>query len=595
MIMECSELFNMSPYRKRPRSSLNSRIAFLKMLFFVLVLIIIGRLFYLQVLKYDDYKILAQMRHSSIEEIAPNRGTIYVQDTKNNNALVPIAQNQEFYLFYGIPAVIENVTSTIAQIEQVLSFTDEERWQIFLRLNKPNDPDEPIRKYLTRGEKEALEKLEIAGTGFKPQVKRVYPQNNLFSHVLGFLGFKKDTRVGQYGIEEYFESDLAGKSNLVKLEKDPKGRIIGFDKDELAKISDGVDIVLTLDPTIQFKVCAILEDWRKKMLAEDATAIVINPSNGYILAMCDKPDFDLNNYSQVESNDIYLNKAVSEPYEPGSVFKAISMATAIDLEKVGPDTQYIDKGFVQFGPEIIRNADNKIYGLVTMTEVLDNSINTGIIYAGLQIGRGNFAQYVNAFGLGQRTGLELPAEAPGDLSNLKNKGDIYLATASYGQGITVTPIQLVMSYAAIANNGILMQPQIALEKIYDDGRIESFDTDNSGQQVRRVIYSKTANILKAMLVSVVKNGHGSRAQVGGYYVAGKTGTANIAKENNKGYTNETIHTFVGFAPVDEPKFVVLVKFSKPKNVDYSADSAAPAFAEMAKFLLQYYQVPPDYL
>ena len=553
--------------KKRPKSNLNPRITFLKMLFFVLALIIISRLFYLQIFRHDYYESLAQMRHSSIEEIVPNRGTIYVQDSKNNNALVPVAQNQEFYLFYGVPVEIENVTSTIAQIEKVLPMTDEERWQIFLKLDKDNDPYEPIRKFLTRNEKEALEKLKITGTGFKPQIKRIYPQKNLFAHVLGFLGFKKDKRIGQYGVEEYFENDLAGESN-----------------------SDGIDILLTLDPVIQFKVCTILEDWSKKMLAQDATAIVVNPSNGHILAMCDKPDFDLNNYFKVESNNTYLNKAVSQAYEPGSVFKALSMAVAIHLNKVSPDTEYVDKGFIKFGPDIIRNADNKKYGLVNMTQILEDSINTGMIFAALKIGNNNFKKYIQDFGFAKQTGIKLPAEASGNLLSLKNKGDIYLATASYGQGIMVTPLQMIMSYAVIANDGILMQPQILLKKIYNNNEKENFNS----KQVRRVISSKTANILKAMLVSVVKNGHGDNAQVDGYYVAGKTGTANIAKKSGKGYSDETNHTFVGFAPVDEPKFVILTKFSKPKNVRFSSDSAAPAFAEIAKFLLQYYQIPPDY-
>ncbi len=576
--------------KKKTKSNLNSRIAFLKMLFFVFALIIISRLFYLQVLKYDYYKTLAQTRHSETQEIVPNRGTIFVQDTKNNNALIPVAQNQEFYLFYGVPAVIENVTSTIAQIEQVLSFTDEERWQIFLRLNKPNDPDEPISKYLTSKEKQALEKLNIVGTGFKPQIKRVYPQNNLFSHILGFLGFKNNERVGQYGIEEYFENELAGKSQTIEFEKDSKGRIIDFEQSNLDKIQDGVDLVLTIDPTIQFKVCAILEDWQKKMLAEDATAIVVNPKSGQILSMCDKPDFDLNNYSQVENINFYLNKSISQSYEPGSVFKAISMATAIDLEKVNPQTEYEDKGFLKFGPDTIRNANNEKYGKVNMTQVLDFSINTGMVFATLKIGTNNFKKYIENFGFGAKTGIQLPVESAGNISSLKNKSDIYLATASYGQGILTTPLQLIMAYSVIANQGILMQPQIILEKRFKNGSVEKF----SPQQSRRVISSKTANILKAMLVSVVKNGHGNQAQVDGYYIAGKTGTANIAKENGKGYTDETIHTFVGFAPVDDSKFVILVKFSKPKNVPFSSDSAAPAFAEIAKFLLQYYQVPPDF-
>ncbi len=577
----------MAIYRRKHNRKLD-RVTLIKVLFFVLAGAIIARLFYLQIIKHAYYVSLANARHMAFEELKPERGKIFVLD---NGKLDPVALNQKLYLFYGVPANISNATATVALIEKVLPVSAEKKWQIFLKLSKHNDPYEPIWHYVTQEQKERLEKLKIQGTGFRTETKRIYPQNNLFSDVLGFVGYKDNRRVGQYGIEEYFENELAGKMGELEIEKDPQGRLISFGKNKGVPAKDGINLVLTLNPTIQFKVCSILEDWRKKMLAEDGTAVVIEPSTGRILAMCDKPDFDLNNYSQVKDMNIYFNKSVNEAYEPGSIFKVITMAAALDLGRVDPSTKYEDKGFVKFGPRIIRNAANKTYGVSTMTQVLEKSINTGAVFAVMKVGHKNFKKYVEKFGFGKKTGITLPFEDPGDISNLNRKGDIYIATASYGQGILATPLQMAMAYAAVANNGILMRPQIVLGKVGANGKIEA----NKPQEVRRVISSKTANILKAMLVSVVKNGHGKRANVKGYYVAGKTGTANIANPHGGGYyKDQTNHTFIGFAPVDKTKFVVLVKLSKPKNVRFSADSCAPAVGEIIKYLLQYYQIPPDY-
>ncbi len=568
-----------------------NRITLVQVLFLILSLIIVGKLFYLQILKHDYYNNLADERHKKLETLVPERGKIYAlthNKEKGETELYPLAINQQFYLLYGVPSLIKNVTSTIELIEKVLPLTDEERWQTFLHLNK-NDPYEPIRHFVTQEQKEKLEKLNIEGLGFQNEIKRIYPQNNLFSHLLGFLGYQGNKRLGQYGLEEYFENDLAGRPGIMSLEKDPKGRLISLGNTITAPAQEGVDLVLTLDPAIQFKVCTALAEQVKKMAAIDGTVIVLKPDDGQILALCNQPDFDLNNYSQVSDINIYLNKAVSEAYEPGSVFKAITLAAALDLGKVGPETIHDDKGFVQFGPDIIRNAQNKTYGRVTMTQVLENSINTGAVFAALKTGKDNFKKYVEKFGFGEKTGIELPVEHPGDISSLKKKSDIYTATASYGQGILTTPLQLVMAYGAIANDGILMRPQIVLEKRFSNGEVKKIEPKEN----RRVISSRTANILKAMLVSVVKNGHAKGAQIAGYYVAGKTGTANIASPGG-GYGQETNHTFVGFAPVDKPSFVILVKLSQPKNARFAEGTAVPVFAEIAKFLLQYYQTPPEY-
>jgi cell division protein FtsI/penicillin-binding protein 2 len=326
------------------------------------------------------------------------------------------------------------------------------------------------------------------------------------------------------------------------------------------------------------------------MLAGDGSVIVMEPQTGKILALCNVPNFDLNNYSQVESSDIYTNKIVSEAYEPGSVFKPFTMATAIELGKVTPETKFNDEGFLKFGPDTIRNAASKKYGEITMIQALENSVNTALANVGLKVGRKNLKDYAEKFGFGKKTGITLPAESSGNINALNFKGEVYTATASYGQGVMTTLLQLASAYSVIANDGILMQPQIVSEIIDSKGNIKKLEP----QKVRRAITSKTANIIKAMLVSVVKNGQAKKAGVDGYYVAGKTGTANIANPKGGYLENVVNHTFAGFAPVNNPKFVIIIKLSKPKNVKFSSDSATPAFGELAEYLLKYYQVPPDF-
>lgn len=563
------------------------RITLLRVLFFVLASLLIFRLLYLQIIKHDYYQNLADKRHTTNEKIEPERGKIYSKDFSSEDKLYPLAINQKFYLLYGVPAVIIEATSTVENLEKIISLEPQEKTDMIQKLKK-QDPYEPLKHYLNLEQKEKIENLKIKGLGFTEETKRIYPQNNLFSHVLGFWGFKSDERVGQYGLEEQYEKYLSGQGGKFKQEKDPQGRLMAIDNLDIPPIVDGNDLVLTLDPAVQLQSCSTLKKWVEKMAADDGTAIVLEPFSGQIIAMCTYPDFDLNNYGQVESGNIYVNKAVGESYEPGSVFKSLTLAAAIDTEAITPETRYTDEGFIKFGPDIIKNAKDKKYGNVNMTEVLENSINTGAIFAALKTGKETFKKYVEKFGFGSLTNIDLPHEAKGDLKSLDSNKDIYTATASYGQGIMTTPLQMIMAYGALVNGGMLIKPQIILEKRFFNGKIEQI----KAEEVRRVISSKTSNIIKAMLVSVVKNGHAKGAQIDGFYVGGKTGTANIAGKG--GYTSDTIHTFVGFAPLEKPKFVVLVKITKPRNSQFAEGSVVPAFAEIGRFLLNYYQVKPEY-
>jgi cell division protein FtsI/penicillin-binding protein 2 len=323
--------------------------------------------------------------------------------------------------------------------------------------------------------------------------------------------------------------------------------------------------------------------------ADGGRIIVMEPVTGKILAMANEPSFDLNDYSSVESLELFKNSNVSDAYECGSVFKPFTMAAGLDTGKINSNTTYIDTGQAQEAGYVIKNSDGKAYGQQTMTEVIEKSLNTGVIFVEKEIGNKTFLQYVENFGFGKKTGVDLPYEVGGNISNLKTNRNIEYFTASFGQGITVTPIQLANAYAALANGGELLVPQIVEETIQDGKRENQFKRN----VVRKVISKNTANQIALMLESNVKNGHGKQAKVPGYRIGGKTGTAQIPDREKGGYLeNATIGTFAGFAPIDDPRFVILVIIDNPKDVEWAESTAAPVFGELAKFIFDYYNIEP---
>jgi cell division protein FtsI/penicillin-binding protein 2 len=266
------------------------------------------------------------------------------------------------------------------------------------------------------------------------------------------------------------------------------------------------------------------------------------------------------------------------------------MSAAIDAGKVEPDTLYEDKGEVAIGPHIIRNSDGEKHGWQSMTQVLEKSLNTGTIFAVRELGSKLFQQYVKDFGFGERTKIELETEARGNISSLEKSGDIWSVTASYGQGITVTPLQMAAAFSAIANGGKLMRPYIVDRIIDFDGR----ENITEPEIIRQVISKRAATLLGGMLVRVVEDGHGKRAGVSGYWTAGKTGTAQIPRQQGGGYEEDAfIGSFVGFAPVDDPAFVMIVRIDRPQDVLWAEASAAPLFGEISAFLLNYMEIPPN--
>lgn len=434
---------------------------------------------------------------------------------------------------------------------------------------------------------------QIKGVSFSWETLRYYPEKNLFSSILGFVNLDG---LGNYGLEAYFNQELSGQDGyLLGDQGSYKGEKIVIDQDEYQAPVNGQSLVLTLDYAVQLQVCQKLSAAQAKHNFSGGSIIVMNPKSGAIVALCSWPDFDPNNYQVVDKTESFDNQAVAYQYEPGSIFKTITLAAAIDQGRIGPDTYYQDEGQVNIKgwSKPIKNSDYEVYGghgRVDMNYVLEHSLNTGAIFAANQIGAEGLADYLKKFGFGQKTGIELSSEIGGNISNLLKSQvkDIDLATASFGQGLAVTPLQMLAAYGALANEGVLMKPYI-IDRILDSkGEVIK---KNEGQAVRAVVSKSTAETISAMLVNVVEKGHAQRSKVAGYYIGGKTGTAQIPSAGGGYISNKYIHTFVGYGPIEDPRFVMLVKFDSPDTSVYAEGTVVPVFGEIVDFLLKYYQIP----
>lgn len=549
---------------------------------------IVFRLFNLQVIEHPVYAALADDQHSIFEQLIPERGEIFARDPLSADGLAPLALNQTTYLLYANPAQITDAELTLATLQTVLTLDDPA--VIGERLAKREDIYEPLVHGLTEEEKEAVEALALAGLHWQTEPARYYPEKNSGSHLVGFLGHDGEQRLGQYGLEGYFNDTLAGTVGELRVDRDARGNWITVGETKLVEAEDGGDIVLTIDRNIQYQACTKLAAAVTRHGADGGSVIIINPKTGAVMALCGYPDFDPNAYGEVDSVNVFLNPAIFYTYEPGSVFKPLTMAAAIDLGEVTPQSTFVDPGEEKIGAYTIRNYEDKVYGQQTMTQVLEESINTGAIFAARKVGDSRFEEYVKRFGFGLATGIELQSESRGDVSTLSQHKEIYTATASFGQGITMTPLQLVSAYSALANGGRLMKPYLVDEIRQPDGAVIKTEQN----EIRQVVKPTTATTLSAMLVSVVQNGHGQRAGVPGYFVAGKTGTAQIPKTDGVGYDpHRTIGSFAGFAPAIDPAFVMLVKIDVPRDVQAAESSAAPLFGEIAAWLLNYLHIPPS--
>jgi stage V sporulation protein D (sporulation-specific penicillin-binding protein) len=572
--------------RSNGEGSDNWRVYFLIGVVFFITAIVVWRMANLQIFQHNIYARLAMDQRNFYNELFPERGEIFASDL-HSSQLYPLAVNKNLEMLYAVPRQIEQPKETAEKISSILEISEDE---LLTKLDKPDDPYEIIKHKLKEDTVNKIKDLNVKGLYLVPESWRYYPEGNLLSHILGFVGFSDDKKKGQYGIEGYYDEILQGKSGFLEAERDTIGRWISISDRNIKSAEDGDDLVLTIDRTIQFKTEEVLKKIIEKWSAESGSIIVMDPVTGALRAVACQPDFNPNKYFEEENLNIFLNPVIQDQFEPGSIFKLITMAAALDSGAVTPSTCYEDKGVVLVDGYNIRNSDLKAHGKKTMTQVLEKSLNTGAIFAQKETGKETFEKYIQDFGFEFPTGIELAGERGGNLSNLKNKkSDVNFATASFGQGVAITPLQLITAISAIANNGKLAQPYIVEKFIHFDAS----ETKIEPKIIRQVISPQTANRLSAMMVSVIKNGYGNKAGVEGYHIAGKTGTAQVPSKDKRGYSDKTIHSFVGFGPVPDPKFIILIKLDNPQGIRFAADSTTSTFSELSKFLLNYYQVLPE--
>ena len=423
----------------------------------------------------------------------------------------------------------------------------------------------------------------LAGLEFSPRLERSYPEDALASNVLGFVNLEGR---GYFGVEEKYNDLLAGNPVQIWVPSDPNRAV------EIPRIPNGTSLILTIDRDLQDAVEEILDQSLYDYGAQHGTIIVMNPKNGEILAMASTPRMDLNNfqnYGVIYSNASEYNRAIGMPYEPGSVMKIFTMAAALDTGLVTPNTTYMDTGEIQIGGVTIKNWDEKAWGLQTMIGCLQHSLNVCLTWVATQLGPQNFYGYMNRFGFGSLTGLDMAGEAAG---RLKVPGDadwypVDLGTNSFGQGISATPIQILTGASAIANQGHMVTPHV-LYAMLRDGHQFNVPSQYSGSPIK----AETAATLNEMLAVSMEN-ESSAALVPGYRVAGKTGTAQIPTALGFYDLSQTNTSFIGWGPVDDPQFMIYVWLERPTTSIWGSETAAPVFSEVAQKTVILLNIPPD--
>ena len=526
---------------------------------------------------------MAQGQQNSLAEMEGERGAVYFK----NGEILALTE-KEPYLFISPEEITDKETTA-----QMLSELIEKDYNYLLEKTKIQGSFyEILEKTISKTKADEIEGRDIKGVYVGYKTKRYYPQNQTASQLIGFINEEGE---GQYGLEGYYDDQIKGKTALQKREKNPWDFLFSLsEKDSL----NGSSLALTIDYNIQFMAEKLLNEGVKKYEAEGGEIIVMNPSTGEIIALAQSPNFDPNNYKNEKMED-FQNSAIQKLFEPGSIFKPITMSMAINEKAVTPETTFNDNlGYVQYGTYRVSNYSNKAWGKITMTEVLQGSVNTGVIFAENQIGHAKFYDYLKKFGLFQETGIDLAGEVYSENREIKkalqSNIEVNFANASFGQGIAITPIQMVRAFSTIINGGKLMKPYIVkeIDKAGTKKEIESITI------AENIITPESSSQLRNMLINVVEKGFGHLAKIPGYYIGGKTGTSQVPYTslgiNKSGYSDHTWQTFMGFAPALNPQFIALIKLNNPTATKTSEYSAVPIFHDLAKYVLDYWQIPPDY-
>ena len=566
---------NKKPASDSFRNIVKVRLLFISSLLLLFAISLIVRLANLQIVQHESLLAKSEKQSQGTLKTHFGRGTIF---DRNDNEL---AANPEVESVFVVPQEVRDRKYTSRVLASALN-------QNYDRIYKEVSSKKQftwIKRKVPADEITHLKKLALSGVNFRSEQKRFYPKRELAANVIGFVGTDD---LGLAGIEHTYQEKLKGVVYSQSIEQDGKGRTIQALKNLSRSSLGNYDLMLTLDEVIQFTAEHHLKKQVDRYKADSGMVVVMDPYSGEIYAMANVPQFNPNNFNAFP-RETWKNNAVVSSYEPGSIFKPIVAAAAIDKGVAQPhDRFFCENGSFKVGKNKIGEAENHKFGSLTMKEIIAKSSNIGAIKIAQKLGKNFFYEYIQKFGFGEKPGVRLPGVSSGLLRERESWTDYSLASVSFGHEIAVTPLQMVAALSAIANGGTLMEPHITKALMRDGKIVEQIKP----KKIRRVISKKTSRQMMEILKFVVKDGTGKNAAVEGFDVAGKTGTAQKYITKTKSYSKtEFVSSFIGYAPADAPRLVILVMIDNPKGVHWGSVVAAPVFREIAKKSLRYLNVP----
>jgi len=552
----------------------------------VFALILITKLFLVQVVHSSSYSERADRQYATPSSNIFERGTIYF--SRKDGQLVSAAMQTTGFKLTINPIKIIDKELAFEELSKILNL---DRDEFLTKAGKENDPYEEIANHLSKEEADAVSFLKIPGLFIYKEKWRFYPGTNLASQSLGFVAYKGDDLGGRYGLERQYDGELS---------RDKNNPYVNFFAEVFSNINKTLfndqskegDVVTTIEPSVQSFLEKTLQNVKEKYQIDSIGGIIMNPQDGAIYALSNKPDFDLNNFSKVNSASIFANPLIESVYEFGSVVKPLIMAGALDAGVVAADTTYDDKGSVIVENKEIFNFDKKARGVVNMQEVLNQSLNTGMVFIYHKLGKEKLRDYILSYGIKEKTGIDLPNETSGLVSNLINSPrDIEYANAAFGQGIALTPIELIRALASLSNGGNLVVPHLVQKIKYDDGTGKDMKYNMQSTKISKATSEEITRMLVNVMDAYMKN---KSTNLEHYSIAAKTGTAQVANNEAGGYYEDRhTHSFFGYFPAYNPKFIIFLFAINPKGVPYAAQTWADSFLSITKFLVNYYEVSPD--
>ncbi len=568
------------------KSNFTLRLRIVSLFIIIVTFVFVARLFLVQVVKKDDFALRADRQYVTPTDQIFERGSILF--TRKDGELVSGALQISGFKLAINPNKILNIENTYDKLNAIVPLVKED---FINKANKKDDPYEDITNHLNKKQADAISSLKLGGIEMHREKWRFYPGDNTASHTLGFVGYQGDTLGGRYGLERKYDEVLS---------RDKDNPYVNFFAEVFTDLNENLfqdkvkkgDIVTTIEPNVEAFLEKEISAVKARYNADQIGGIIMNPRDGSIYAVSSKPDFNLNDFRNVDDISVFRNPMVENVLEFGSIVKPLVMASALDAKVLKPTTTYTDNGFVTVEGKQIYNFDKKGRGANTsMQDVLNQSLNTGMVFAYKKLGKEKFRDYILGYGIKEKTNIDLPNETGSIVSNLYSPRELEYANASFGQGIALTPFQMIRALASLANGGNLVTPHFVTKIKYDDSTFKDIIYETKPTKIS----PETSREITNMLVTVMdKSLKGGKAKLERHSIGVKTGTAQVARPDGKGYYDDrNTHSFFGYFPAYDPKFIVLLYAVNPKGSEYASVTWADPFLNIAKFLLNYYEVPPD--